>query len=336
MEIYNDYLSTIRSAMKNDRRSFSKSHNFTGVLQGTEQKYQGIEGFLNETRKTELLPSLKDFANGLGLTPNYEQKLGSHPDFVHLKQSGKIEKHFALSMFIDIKGSTNLFKKYDPETVFIVTNMLQKAAIHTCLIFGGYVQRLHGDGLFVYFTEKNMEHGTAVENALNAASVFTYFVKNDLRELFNEQGVEAIFTRIGIDLGEAEDVVWALAGIGEISEITTCSLHTSLASKMQSSASSNGIVVGDNVKNYGDSELFTPVSKRTGRNDDRYIFRNNEDNFNYTQYDFDWEYYLKQLDFIATDLSGKLRLKTKTNKSRIADNIKPIAMTSTPYFKTDE
>jgi class 3 adenylate cyclase len=332
MNIYNDYLSTIKSAMSADKE---QKRNFSN-LSGQDELIKGntISNYLNESENTKPLPSLLQFANEFGLKTNYDQSLGSHPDFSHLKHSGKIEKHYVVSMFIDIKGSTNLFKRYSPETVFIITNTIQRAAIHTGLIFNGYIQRLHGDGLFVYFGGKDCAKNQATKNALQAASVFSYFIKNDLKKLFNEQGVETIFTRIGIDLGENKDVVWAMAGIGEISEVTTCSLHTSLASKMQSNAESNGVVVGDNVKNNTDTPFYSPVCNRTNNESDRYIFRNYEDNFNYTQYDFNWIQYLKQQDFVATDLNGNLSIKRKLAiTDRIPQDIIPIASQNKPYFR---
>lgn len=331
MNIFNDYISTIKSAMNADSEQNEQFSNFSG----TDELKKGntVSKYLNESKDSRPLPSLFSFANEFGLKTSYDQSLGSHHDFSHLKHTGEIEKHYVVSMFIDIKGSTNLFKRYSPETVFIITNTIQKAAIHTGLIFNGYIQRLHGDGLFVYFGGKDCTKSDASKNALQAASVFTYFVKNDLKNLFNQQGVETIFTRIGIDLGENKDVVWAMAGIGEISEITTCSLHTSLASKMQCNAESNGIVVGENLKNNIDVPFYTAVCNRTNNENDRYIFRNPEKNFNYTQYDFNWIQYLKQLDFIATDLNGNLSVKRKLAISdRIPLDIKPIAKQNKPYF----
>ena len=331
MEIFKDYLTTIKSAMNADTKStrqFSSFHEEDELKKG-----HSIKAFLNESIETKPLPSLLSFATEQGLKTDYSQSLGEHPDFSYLKHSGKIEKHFIVSMFIDIKGSTNLFKRYSPETVFVITNTIQRAAIHTGLIFGGYIQRLHGDGLFVYFGGKNITSSLATTNALKAASVFTQFVKNDLKNLFNEQGVETKFTRIGIDMGEDEDVVWAMAGMGEISEITTCSLHTSLASKMQSNAESNGIVVGDNIKSNADIPFYSVVSKRTGDENDRYIFRIPDENFNYTQYDFQWLKYLKQLDFVVTDLNGNLQFKRKLMMdNRKPKDILPIAQQSKPYF----
>lgn len=335
MHIYDDYLKPIREAMAADPKSRRMNENLsfseTNLIKGMEYKT-----FNQQVPEKRLLPNLADFARELGLSPNFDQQLGLHPDFVHLKHSESLEEHYIVSMFVDIKGSTNLFKKYTPQTVWIITNTIQRAAIHTCLIFGGYVHRLQGDGLFVYFGGKNMPTTLAVKRSLQFASVFTYFVKEDLRKLFNEQGIENIFTRIGLDLGYDRDVIWGMAGIGEISEVTTCSLHTSLASKMQAHALSNGIVVGDNIKKESPTltDYYAPVCHRTKNENDRYIFQIPEERFNYTQYDFNWLSFLKKQDFIATDLYGQLQLKQKAVSipNRNIANLAPIAAVSKPYY----
>lgn len=337
MNIYKDYLDTIKLAMSSDRKSRNSFEGLNG-LDGFEKSFS-YENFKDKVPERTLLPSLDEFSKEVGLLPNFNQQLGLHPDFAHLKHSEAIENHYITSVFIDIKGSTNLFRKYNPETVLIITNTIQRAAIHTCLIFGGYIHRLQGDGLFVYFGGKKINKNAAVLRALQGTSVFSYFVKHDLKNLFNEQGIENIYTRIGIDLGLDEDVIWSKAGLGDISEVTTCSLHTSLASKMQSSAESNGVVVGDNVKAHVETsfqELFKPVSHRTGDENDRYIFRIPDESFYYTQYDFHWMKFLKQQDFIATDLEGNLSLKRKKSVSyphRSIGNLAPIAIKSKPYYK---
>jgi len=335
MHIFDDYLKPIRAAMAADPKS-GKLYENLSYSERSLQKGMDFKAFNEQVPEKRLLPNLADFARELGLTPNFDQALGLHPDFAHLKHSESLEDHYIVSMFVDIKGSTNLFKKYTPRTVWIITNTIQRAAIHTCLIFGGYVHRLQGDGLFVYFGSKNMTPELAVKRSLQFSSVFTYFVKEDLKNLFIEQGIENIYTRIGIDLGYDRDVIWGMAGIGEISEVTTCSLHTSLASKMQSSAVSNGIVVGDHVKNESSvlTEFYTPVCHRTKSENDRYIFQIPEERFNYTQYDFNWMAFLKRQDFIATDLYGQLQLKQKAVvvPNRNLANLAPIAATSKPFY----
>ena len=335
MKIYDDYLKTIKTAIAADRKSRNRMDNLEGFDESLQKGFS-YKDFKTQVPEKRLLPSLSELAEALGLQADFEQQLGLHPDFAYLKYSDQIEKHYITSMFVDIKGSTNLFKRYEPETVLVITNTIQRAAIHTCLIFGGYVHRLQGDGLFVYYGRKGLDVTIAVLNALLSSSVFTYFVKNDLKKLFNQQGIEDIYTRIGIDLGYDRDVIWAMAGIGEISEVTTCSLHTSLACKMQGHAANNGIVIGDNIKDQMTvlGEYFIPVCLRTGDEKHRYIFRNPDENFNYTQYDFDWLKFLKRQDFIATDLQGNLSLKRKWTRTepKISDNLKPIAILSKPYY----
>jgi class 3 adenylate cyclase len=335
MKIYDDYLEVIRKSIASDPKSRGLTKELTFAERDLRKGFD-FKALNQQVPEKRLLPSLADFARELGLNPNFEQRLGLHPDFSHLKNSESLEEHYIVSMFVDIKGSTNFFKKYEPQTVWIITNTIQRAAIHTCLIFGGYVHRLQGDGLFVYFGGKKTTIPTAVNKALQFSSIFTYFVKEDLKKIFDQQGIEKIFTRIGVDLGYDRDVIWGMAGIGEISEVTTCSLHTSLASKMQGSAMSNGIVIGGNIQKESSSlkEYYTPVCLRTGDENDRYIFRIPERSFYYTQYDFAWERFLKKQDFIATDMFGNLQLKNKTAvyPNRNISNLAPIAVKSKPYY----
>ncbi|MCF8350511.1 MAG: hypothetical protein K9H15_05045 [Bacteroidales bacterium] len=334
MKIYDDYVQTIKTAISADKKSKTGLEGLR-TFDNSLRKSFSFKDFYDVMPEKELLPSLKEFSNELGLQPNFDQTLGLHPDFAHLKHTENTENHYIISEFIDIKGSTNLFAKYNPETVLIISNTIQRAAIHTCLILGGYVHRLHGDGLFVYFGGRGQAIDNSVLRALQSASIFTYFVKNDLQNLFHEQGIDKIYTRIGVDLGNDRDVIWAMAGIGEISEVTTCSLHTSLASKMQANASSNGIVVGNNIKDKTVlqlQDLLQPVSRRTGNEKDRYIFRNSEENFNYAQYDLDWLNFLKRQEFIATDLQGNINLKRKVKPERSLENLTPIASKNKPYF----
>lgn len=327
MNIYNDYLNTIKQAIQTDRLYENYSKKERKSLVKNSMSYQTFSASENG-----ILPSLQDLMIQVP-ERKLNQRLGLHPDFAHLKGTENIEDSAIVSMFIDIKGSTNLFKKYSNPTIVIIQNTIQRAAIHTCLIFGGYVHRLQGDGAFVYFGGKEINLETASKNALKAATIFTYFVKNDLKELFLEQGIEKIFTRIGIDLGYDEDVTWAMAGTGEISEVTTFSLHTSLASKMQSYAESNGIVIGENMVTESkiSDDFYSTVASRTMNNADRYIFQIPEESFRYTQYDFRWDKYLKTLDFVVTDpYTGRISIKSKTLNN--PTYLKPIAETNKPYF----
>jgi adenylate cyclase len=331
--LYKGYVDQLRHILNTGtrRNEFKKGNDynsFDGI--GTSSKTFSV---LNEDSDRELYKSLSSLDNMPNTNGNYHLAPGKHPDFSNIQNEHSYEKHYIVSAFIDIKNSTSLFKKYDPSTVVNITNTIQRAAVHTSWRFNGYIQRYHGDGLFVYFGGKEIETKIAVQQALSATSAITYFVKNDLKDLFFEQGIENINTRIGIDVGEAEDVLWYMAGMGNCSEITTCSLHTSLAAKMQGYANSNSIVVGDNIKNTSllNPQLFNPVKDSNGEIKKKYIFEIPEEKFYYSQWDFNWQNYLKSLSQSSSSninqiISGNIIVPEKKNLDYLsgqASQIKP-------------
>lgn len=312
--LYSNYTERIKNILSESkqRKQFEKGFsNFNGLSDAPVNKKK----LINEQRKFSNKLQLNAQPLGAILQTNTlpDAKLGLHPDFKHLKQTDETEYHHIVSVFIDIQGSTNLHKEYELADIYRITNTIQSAAIHTCILIGGHVQRLQGDGVFVYFGGKNIDKKRAVEMAATACSMFTYFVKNDLKNIFLEDGIEDINTRIGIDFGEDDDVLWANFGLMDVSELTTLSLHTSLASKMQAYACTNGIVVGQNVKDklMGDESMYSLVKNSKGEVIKRYIFENNKTNFRYTQYTFDWYKFLKTLPFVKSDADGNLYMDDK-------------------------
>ena len=310
--LYKNYADTIREVLvSGKRRGELKKSQDSFNFSGPERQVSNSQ-WLNETTDMALFSSLEPINDLVGRKVKYHEKPGQHPDFSHLKSTGSHEYHYITSMFIDIRNSTGLFRKYDPITVAHITSVMQRAAIHTCWHFDGYVQRFQGDGLFVYFGGKNMSLTQSVKNAINAASLFSYFIKNDLKNVLGELGVDSIYTRIGIDTGYEQDVLWHMAGMKDCSEITTCSLHTSLASKMQSNADSNGIMLGDNCKLNSTlaSDLFS--IKSVNGKEERYIFQIPEENFNYTQWHFNWDKYFRGHPAFTVDSSGNISIKSST------------------------
>lgn len=311
--IYKSYTDAVKNALISGKKRGEVNKGFTNENFSNFSGTQNFNGSLlnDEKQDLNLFNSLEKLSDIAGKKAKYHESPGAHPDFAYLKNNNGTENHYITSMFIDIKNSTGLFRKYYPSAVANITTTIQKAAIHTCWYFDGYVQRFHGDGLFIYFGGKNITLEESVKNAINAASFFSYFIQNDLKNLFSEQGVDKIYTRIGIDTGKAEDVFWHLAGMKDCSEITTCSLHTSLASKMQSNAKSNGIMLGDYVK---DNSSITPdhfsikVDQKTGK-EERYVFQIPEESFNYSQWEFNWERYLRKHPGIVSDDNGNLYFK---------------------------
>lgn len=333
METFLEYQNIIEKALNRNEKhknlSDTQYHSSqTGSSIGLE-KYT-MSDYITNRAQLSFSRDLIAIANQMGAVPLANQIIGHHPHFSHLKGTTNTEKHYIISAFIDIKGSTNLFKKYDEETNMIITNTIQLAAINVCQLFGGFIQRIQGDGLFVYFGGKNIDRNKATQHCLTALSLFSYFVKNDLKRVFEQHGIERIFTKIGVDFGDDDKVLWGVAGIQNTSEIATYSLHTSLAAKMQAYAGSNEIVVGQYVKDKAnfDSLLYTVVEEK------RYIFSDSENGFYYTQYKFDWIKYLKSSQYIATSITGDITIKPQISTIPNLTLLKEVVGENRPYAKS--
>jgi class 3 adenylate cyclase len=313
MQLYNSYIDVIRQAINSTE--LQKGRKLTLRDKGMRPilEHRRFDAKVSE-KANQLDPtaSLYQLARLLGRKSKLPIS-GDHPDFVHLRATpGMVyEYHYIVSIFMDVKNSTSLFRKYTLEQIPIIIQAIVTAATHTCALFDGHIQRMQYDGVFAYFGGKGCSPEDAVKNAINAASFFNYFVKYELPVVFEAFEINPIFTRTGIDFGEDSDTIWSIYGTGDCTELTTTSLHTSLAPKMQSCASSNGIMVGDNVKlRMGANAVFCDLKRLSNGNVDeaqRYIFEDPDDNFYYTQYNFSWDKYLrKTYDFVKTNDKGKL------------------------------
>lgn len=325
MNLFEDYKNVIKKAVENDP---TKSNRILGLSESAlESNREYLKSLRNELPGRELSSEMKLFAKGMGVPETFDyQPLGSHPDFAYLKGTDLVEEHWIISGFIDVKKSTKLFNNFTKATVRLITESIIRASIFAVNLCGGYVHRIQGDGLMVYFGGKNIEKLKAVEDALKSFSMISYFVKNDLKDFFEDNGIQDIHTRAGLDLGHSKQVDWFYSGIGESGEVTTCSLHTSLAPKMQSNAKNSGIVVGHNITTQlRKDKYFEQRSKE---------IHDYEDGRKYHQYNFDWERYLVDNNLAVQNDMGVLVLTINVtpDPSRNSRDLYPIASKSKPYF----
>jgi adenylate cyclase len=238
-----------------------------------------------------------------------EITIGSHPDFKGLGYNDYLYHH-CVSMFVDIKGSTRLALKQDLTKVRLIKDSLLTLCIHVANFFGGHIHRLQGDAVFVQFVRKGRHENDAVINSLNTASVLCQFVEKDLKEIFLKKGLSPIKIRVGIDYGNDSEVLWSHYGVPGCTELTTTSLHTDLAAKLQSKAKSNGIVIGDHVVKTLDlpNEYLDHVYKTIeGKQEiETYVING----FTYKQHEFQWKKYLLSFDFVhRSDDGSSLNIK---------------------------
>lgn len=233
--------------------------------------------------------------------------IGNHPDFAQIRHN-EMEYHHCTSMFVDIKGSTRLGLKYPLERVRLIKDSLLTLCIHVANFFGGHIHRLQGDAVFVQFARRGYHKNDSIINALNAAAVLCQFVEKNLSAIFKKHDLAPIKIRIGIDHGSDKDVLWSYYGVPGCAELTTTSLHTDLAAKLQQKAASNSIVIGGNVVRELDipDNYYDYVYRQNNgeREVDRYIIQV----IAYPQYEFLWRKYLNTYDFVNRAGDGSLEI----------------------------
>jgi class 3 adenylate cyclase len=283
-KVFQPYLTRIKDAISEPAYLSNKVVNFSSKAAG-----HTIKLLLEDVNDLTAETGLADLKRLLGKHYPLQVSAGDHPDFAYLRHSPDIKaKHYIVSVFIDVKNSTHFFRKYNDDQIALIIQTIQSAAIHTCTLFDGHIQRQQYDGLFLYFGGKNKTKEEAIEDALKAVGFFTYFMKYELPEIWDANDLDKIYTRAGIDFGDDHQVSWYIFGVNGCSELTTVSLHTSLAPKMQSHASQNGVMIGENLisrlpklNNYSkvrvDGGIEVPL-----------IFERP----NYKQFEFDWQSYL--------------------------------------------
>lgn len=178
--LYSDFVNTISDILdkKLNQRTFSADSRIE----------KGI--VLNEATETQNLPAVKSSQLPVlfGEPAGYKSvaTIGTHPNFAAMK-FGEKRYQYCASMFIDIKGSTNLSLSFSLEEVRMMKDAILSLCIQTVTVFGGHVQRLQGDGLYVQFTERQIHQNNMMINALNAASVLCQFVSTTLADIFEQR-----------------------------------------------------------------------------------------------------------------------------------------------------
>ncbi|MEI6091957.1 MAG: guanylate cyclase [bacterium] len=229
--------------------------------------------------------------------------IGAHPDFKELLDESSYINHHCVSVFVDIKGSTRLIEKYTLLEVRLIKDSLLTLAIQVANQFGGHVHRLQGDGIFLQFVRRNQHQNDAIINALNASAILTQFVTTDLAEIMQQHNLNPLKIRVGIDFGREEDVLWSYYGIPGCNELTTTSLHTDMAAKLQSKAYDNTILIGGNVKETLDlkQDFYSIYENEVSKEKVYYVSKQ----FTYPFFVFNWKDFLLSLPFIGKSSNGR-------------------------------
>lgn len=175
--------------------------------------------------------------------------IGAHPDFEYLDGTDDTKSHHITTVFIDIKNSTRLSLRYDLRQVRKIKNTILRAASETVRALDGHVHRFMGDALMAYFGGVYQDRESACMAAINCAAMLRLLMDESIGPGLQKQGIDPsdIGFRVGIDYGDDDEVLWSSYGYTDVSEVTATSFFVDAAAKLQSMASKDSAMLGNNL-----------------------------------------------------------------------------------------
>jgi len=299
---YNDLLSSMENAYDNYYQQASDDFKIQKAITENNNQAQIVEHY-------QLQKLFRPLYGKKGIV---KPSIGDHPDFEHLKGTKEIEHNSITTLFMDIVSSTRLGLLYDPEEVYKIKNAFIRASIELIKAFDGHVHRIMGDAVMAYFGGKSSNDFNDIINALNCAAVIRYFVEKVVIPRLEIDGFDDTFgIRIGLDYGEESEVIWSSYGFPGIDEVTATSFYVDVASKLQHSAGSNQIMIGENLKkkiDFPNDLLAYKEVTRNGESVTEYylkpnLTKSNGKKLDYKQFLLSWKSYLSYSPIALYDRS---------------------------------
>lgn len=178
--------------------------------------------------------------------------IGSHPDFSAIEYDDSTVKQYICTIFFDIKGSTRLSLLYSLEEVFTIKNSMLKATIEIIRAFDGYVHRLMGDAVMAFFGSSFKTKEDAVIDAINCCMTLKMFMDQSVKPSLEKMGFDTtdFGFRVGCDFGKDDEVLWGAYGFDSVGEISPTGLPVDMASKLQSLADKNSVMLGQGLLDF--------------------------------------------------------------------------------------
>ena len=170
------------------------------------------------------------------------------------------ERKTVTALFADIKGSTELEQRLDPEEARAIVDPALKLMISAVNHYGGYLVQSTGDGIFALFGAP-IAYEDHAGRALHAA----LRMQEDLRRYgatLQERGSAPVEIRVGVDTGEV--VMRSITTREGHTEYTPIGHAVNLASRIQALARTGTIVASESTRKLVEG-YFTLKSLGTSR-----------------------------------------------------------------------
>lgn len=210
-----------------------------------------ISQLLGPQEEYKIQTLIRPFYGKVGVNSNM---IGTPPDFINLENDRySTQKHYVVTLFVDIKGSTRLSLLYPLEEVYQFKNAVIQTCIETIRSLDGHVHRIMGDAVMAFFGGRSTQEEDAIADAINCSITLRALLEKSIKPFMEdnlEWNTEHFGFRVGIELGRREEVLWAAYGYAGVSEVTATGLQVDMASKLQGLANKNETMLGQGVLDF--------------------------------------------------------------------------------------
>ena len=224
---------------KDDERSNEKAPDHKSsdyidmVLTRKGAKVVDSETLVKETQK-RLWSSLKQ---------GYEYPLTSDDSEKFLRDlvSSRVDM---IVLYVDLVGSTDITLSLPEEKVAIIISSFAQEMASVIRQHDGYILKFVGDAVIGYFIAEALPL-LAADNAVNCAKAMLTVVEKGMNPILNQYDYPELKVKIGMDFGK--NIIVRYGADKEKSHVDILGPAMNIASKIQSIAEPNQILIGEDV-----------------------------------------------------------------------------------------
>jgi len=218
---------------KSEKKHESDRRLIDMLLEERGNKIFDTESLITETQK-RVWSSLKE---GYEYSPMVDES----DSYLRARVFSRIDM---IVMYVDIVGSTAMTLEMPVDKLAIIISSFAQELAYVVKQYGGFVLKFIGDAVLAYFiAEKNAL--LASDNAVNCARSMITVIKRGINPILNQYDYPELMVKIGLDFGK--NIVVRYGGDPQKSHVDLMGPAMNMASKIQSLAPPNHIMVGDDV-----------------------------------------------------------------------------------------
>lgn len=191
----------------------------------------------SDLRKCSIRSSnrVREITNGLTMPAPSRVPIGSGKSMV------------AAIMFFDLENFSARSAIMGNENTLFTLNVIIPQIIKIAKHWNGEIEKNTGDGVMVIIGTETRNNDIIARDAIEIAMSIRYAMSDSINPMLESKGIQGFNFKIGIDM---DSVLIANIGINNNSLMTVVGGAANRASKLQDLASSNKILIGDNLFKY--------------------------------------------------------------------------------------